>query len=310
MADGEYRFDDYRHQHDCIRQRWHACWQRVRASVSKRGRIRCGHKFKRGRLGRYHAGRWLADLPERYSSALELSPGIKYKPRLRQASAFERARGTWASKSAVLAGDYLHYQRFYGYFDSSGQRQGGEVLWQTTGNYSTSSAPTVFRLKTSHVNSVTPNERLVLGGSLTLVDNTLTNLFSVTFAAADQKVVGGEIHMLITAKQVSGSIQTQVYRRTVTFVFGHNGATNSSAVDIRRDSGTGNNQVASSGGFSALQHAINSGTVVDIDTAITTGTLADTLTYKVLFNSDLTTISQFTCYYHIIYHGEADIVLA
>ena len=117
---------------------------------------------------------------------------------------FERARGTWASKSAVLAGDYLHYERFYGYYDSAGQRQGGEVLWQTTGNYSTSSAPTVFRLKTSHVNSVTPNERLVLGGSLSLVDNTLTNLFSVTFAAADQKVVGGEIHMLIVAKQVTG----------------------------------------------------------------------------------------------------------
>ena len=86
----------------------------------------------------------------------------------------------------------------------AGQRQGGEVLWQTTGNYSTSSAPTVFRLKTSHVNSVTPNERLVLGGSLSLVDNTLTNLFSVTFAAADQKVVGGEIHMMIVAKQVTG----------------------------------------------------------------------------------------------------------
>ena len=223
---------------------------------------------------------------------------------------FERARGTWASKSAVLAGDYLHYERFYGYFDSSGQRQGGEVLWQTTGNYSTSSAPTVFRLKTSHVNSVTPNERLVLGGSLDLVDNTLTNLFSVTFAAADQKVVGGEIHMIIVAKQVSGSIQTQVYHRKMHFVFGHNGATNSSAVDIRLDSGVGSNQVASSGGFSQLQHAINSSGASDMTSAITLGTLGDVLTYKVLFNSDITTFSQFTIYYHIIYHGEADIVLA
>ena len=87
-------------------------------------------------------------------------------------------------------------------------------------------------------------------------------------------------------------------------------ASTSSAVDIRLDTGIGTNQVASSGGFSQLQHAINSSTVVDMTTAITLGSLADTLTYKVLFNSDITTFSQFTIYYHIIYHGEADIVLA
>jgi hypothetical protein len=221
-----------------------------------------------------------------------------------------RSRGSLAFKSGVLAGDALFGMSVYGQYDSAGQRQGGVLAFDVQRDYSTSSAPTVFRVKTSHVNSITPNERMVLGGSLTIVDNTLTNLFSVTFAAADQKVVGGEIHMVITAKQVSGSVQTSVYHRKMHFVFGHNGSTNSSAVDIRLDSGVGSNEVNSFPGFSLLQHAINSSSVVNMTSSITLGTLADTLTYKVLFDSDITTFSQFTLYYHIIYHGEADIVLA
>ena len=32
----------------------------------------------------------------------------------------------------------------------------------------------------------------------------------------------------------------------------------------------------------------------------------NTITYRILADSDLTTISQLTCYYHIIYHGEAE----
>ena len=189
-----------------------------------------------------------------------------------------RSRGSEGSKSAVQSGDVLFAMPIYGQYDSVGQRLGASLGFDASGVFSTSSAPTVFRIKTSHVNSTTPNERLVLGGSKTLytsADNTLVDLFSVTFAAADQAVVGGEIHMLITAKQVSGSIQTQVYHRKMHFVFGHNGATNSSAVDIRLDSGVGSNQVASSGGFSQLQHAINSSSVVDMTTAITLGTLGD-----------------------------------
>ena len=96
-----------------------------------------------------------------------------------------------------------------------------------------------------------------LTGSVTLADNTLTNLFTVTFtSSSDHKVIGGEVHMLIVAKQTSGSVQTQVYRRKVTFVYGHNGSSTTSTVDIRQDSGVGSNQVASTGGFSAIQHAI------------------------------------------------------
>ena len=222
-----------------------------------------------------------------------------------------RSRGSAASKSAVLAGDSLFVMSVAGQYDSAGQRTGGQLLFDARGNFSTSSAPTVFRLKTTHVNSSTPNERMVLGGSLTLVDNTLTNLFSVVFAAADQKVVGGEIHMLVVAKRLSPSVQTQVYHRKVHFVFAHNGTTNTGAVDVRQDSGVGLNQVASTGGFTNLQHAVNAGSTVDMTTAITLGTQPETITYKVLFNSDLTgTITQFTIYYHIFMHGEADVTLA
>ena len=45
-------------------------------------------------------------------------------------------------------------------------------------------------------------------------------------------------------------------------------------------------------------------------TAITLGSLSETLTYKILVNSDLSVFSQFTCYYHIIYQGDAGITIA
>ena len=134
-----------------------------------------------------------------------------------------RTRGTEGTNTAVAAGDALFSMSIFGAYGHASNRQGGELRFDTTGAFTSTSAPTVFRLKTTHLNAISPNERMVLGGALTLVDNTLTNLFSVTFAAADHKVVGGEIHMLITAKQVSGSLQTQVYHRKMHFVFGHNG---------------------------------------------------------------------------------------
>ena len=140
-----------------------------------------------------------------------------------------RSRGSESSKSAVLAGDVLFGLSVSGQYDSAGQRRAG-TLGLPHRAYSTSSAPTVFRLKTTHLNQNFAMERLVIGGSktLSLADNTLADLFTITFAAADQVVVGGEIHMMFVAKQVAGTVHTQVYRRVVSFIIGHNGATNSS----------------------------------------------------------------------------------
>jgi len=230
---------------------------------------------------------------------------------------FERARGTWSSKSAVLAGDYLHTQNFFGYYDASASRQGGQILWTATGNYSTSSAPTVFRLKTTHLNQNFPLERLLIGGSKSLlvggVDNTLVDLFTITFNAADQVGLGGEIHMLFIAKQVAGTVHTQVYRRVVSFIIGHNGATNTSMANFREEAGGQASAASNTTGFGGLSHAINADAAVSIGTNIPASPnliATNTITYRILADSDLTTISQLTCYYHIIYHGEGELTLS
>jgi hypothetical protein len=150
---------------------------------------------------------------------------------------------------------------------------------------------------------------MIIGASRTLTDNTLTDLFTITFGTTDHVALGGEIHLIFVAKQVSGTVATHVYRRKISFIIGHNGATNTGMCNFREDSGS-QASAGSSGGFTAIDHAINSDAAVGIATPITQNVGSwNALTYKMLANSDLTTFSQFTCYYNIFYHGEGELAL-
>jgi len=185
-----------------------------------------------------------------------------------------------------------------------------DTRWQ---NATDATRSAVMSFRTVHKGQTVTNERMVLGGYKDLVDNTLTDLFSITFGTTDHVAGGGEVHMVFVAKQVSGSIQTHVYRRTITFIFGHNGATNTSMFNVRELSSAQASAASDGVGLNAISHAINADSAVSLATAIPANPnviATNAITYKILVDTSLTTISQLTCYYHIIYHGEADITLA
>jgi hypothetical protein len=216
-----------------------------------------------------------------------------------------RSRGSVASKSAVLSGDALFSMAVSGQYDSAGQRQGGQLGFDAQRDYSTSSAPTVFTVKTSHLNSITPIGRLVLGGSKTLlvggVDNQKIAIFSVTFATADQAFVAGLVHMSVVAKQVSGSAQIQIARKSVAFVAGHNGSANSG--NARWGAEFATEGVTSTGGTTFLFEC-------NTTAYPSFASIADVFTFYLTANSDLTTLSELTIHYNIEYNGDKDIVLA
>jgi len=178
----------------------------------------------------------------------------------------------------------------------------GAVDWLTAGTGLSISGTTI---------TSTASGGTSLTGSVTLTDNTMTNLFSITFAStSEHKAVGGEIHMVFVAKQTSGSTQTQVYRRKVHFVAGHNGSSSTSAVNFTQDTGVGSCQVASTGQFDFIKHQVNSSSSLDMTSAQIVGSLSETVTYKVLIDSSLTTLSQLTCYFLVEYQGDSGITIA
>jgi hypothetical protein len=222
-----------------------------------------------------------------------------------------KSRGSAASKSGVLAGDGLYVLSVSGQYDSVGQRQGGQLGFDVQSNFSTSSAPTLFKVKTTHLNSITPIDRLILGGSKALVNNTLTDLFTITFASADQLALAGEIQMIFVAKQVAGTVHTFVHRRKVSFAISHN-ANNDMTVNFSQNTSDNAGGATDDVGLTAISHAINADAATTMGTSVPAtpnAIAANTLTYKVLAACSLT-LSQLTIYYHILYHGEAQLTLS
>jgi hypothetical protein len=178
-----------------------------------------------------------------------------------------------------------------------------DVCWHVATD-STRSA--FWHFKTVHSRNTAGSGRFLLGPMKDLVDNTMTDLFKIEYAAADHTGGGGEIFLHFIAKQVSGSVQIQSYTRRIVFTTYHDGSTNTGVLLIDDDP-NGAQQVATTGQFDNLQHQVNSGSAVDIATNIL-ATSFDTATYKILVNSSLTTPSQITCFWNAIYHGEISIV--
>lgn len=184
-----------------------------------------------------------------------------------------------------------------------------DVRWQVATHASRSA---VMTFRTAHKAQSATYERMVLGGYKDMTDNSLADLFTVTFAAADQVAAGGEVHLLFVVKQVAGTVATQIYRRMITFIIGHNGATNTSMFNAREVT-QAQASAASTGSITSITHAINSDSAVALATAIPTNPnviATNVITYKMLVDSSLTTISQLSCFYHIIYSGELDITLS
>ena len=74
--------------------------------------------------------------------------------------------------------------------------------------------------------------------------------------------------MIFIAKQVAGTVHTQVYRRVVSFIIGHNGATNTSMANFREEAGGQASAASNTTGFGGLSHAINADAAVSIGTNI------------------------------------------
>jgi len=216
-----------------------------------------------------------------------------------------RSRGSEGSKAAVAAGDALFTMPIYGQYDAVGQRQGGELRFDATGAFTTSSAPTVCRLKTTPLNNVSPAERILLGGCKSLlsggVDNTRIPIFTITFDAADHKVIAGHVHYTVVAKQVSGSVQIQAYRKSVAFIAVHWG---NFAGNARWGATEFNGEgVTSTGGISFVYDC-------NATASSSYASGANVFTFYMTANSDLTTISELTIHFNIECNGEKELTLA
>ena len=177
----------------------------------------------------------------------------------------------------------------------------GAVTWLTAGTGLTISGTTMTAVGGAPTGFI--------AGSKALSDGILTDLFSVSFNTFDHIAGGGELHLVFVAKQLSGTTATQVYRRKITFIAGHNGSTNTSMFNAREDAGS-QASAASSSQFSQIMHAINFDGGQNIATAIPANPnsiATNAITYKIMVNSDLSFLSQLTCYYHIIHSGEITI---
>lgn len=229
-----------------------------------------------------------------------------------------RSRGSSGSKLALAAGDAIFETSIFGQYDASNRRYCGALSFDALGAFSSTSSPTIFKIKTTQPNSVTPYDRLVLGGTKQLANATLTDLFSVTFGDSVQGALGGEVHMLFVAKgTITGGahdgVNIFVHRRVISFAIAHN-KTNDMQITFTEVQQHRAGGASDDTGLTAISHALN------FDGAVSTGTnipaspnayATNSITYKILATAvpNMTSVSQLTCYYHIIYHGEAQLTL-
>ena len=136
-------------------------------------------------------------------------------------------------------------------------------------------------------------------GSKALTDNTRTALFSVSFDAADHKGVGGVVHFSVITKQVSGSVQVQLYRVSATFTAVHYG----NFVGFGRWGNTYNTDGVTSTGSTAFTFDCNGTNHPSYASG------ANLYTFYITSNSDLTAISEMTIYFNIEYTGDKAITL-
>jgi hypothetical protein len=231
----------------------------------------------------------------------------------------ERSRGTLTSKSGIFAGDALLTVSSYGYDSGVVLRQGVAMDFTAQATFTSTSAPTVLRLRTTPVNSLIPAGRMIVGACRTLANNTLTDLFTITYGAADQAAMAGEIHIVLVAKGaiVGGAhdgVNIFVHRRVISFAIAHNKNNDMqitfTEVQAHRAGGASDDT-----GLTAISHALN------FDAAVGTGTnipstpnayATNAITYKILATAvpNMTSITQLTCYYNIFYHGEGELAVA
>lgn len=172
-----------------------------------------------------------------------------------------------------------------------------DVAWQEATDADRSA---VASIRTVHKGQTVAIRRQLWGGYKVLTDNTRTDIFSVVFAAADQKFASGTVHLTIFAKQVTGSNQIQVYRKSITFIAIHNGATNTGqgrwGLELTGDA------ISSFGGITFLFECNT------VDYPLYAGT-ADTLTYQLTADTDLTTLAEFAVMYDVEWNGDIDLTL-
>jgi len=233
----------------------------------------------------------------------------------------ERSRGTLTSKSGIFAGDALLTVSNFGY-DSTATpvaRQGVAMDFTAQATFTSTSAPTVLRLRTTPVNSIIPAGRMIVGACRTLANNTLTDLFTITYGASDQSAMGGEIHLVIVAKGsiIGGAhdgVNIFVHRRVISFAIAHN-KNNDMQVTFTEVQAHRSGGASDDTGLTAISHALN------FDGAVGTGTnipstpnayATNAITYKILATAvpNMTSVSQLICYYNIFYHGEGELAVA
>ena len=225
----------------------------------------------------------------------------------------ERSRGTLTSKGQVLAGDALLTMADHGYDNTLALRQGLALDVIAQANWTTTSAPTGIRIRTTPVNSLTPAGRLILGASKVLAHNTLTELFRLTYTnTAEHSGMAGEIHLVFVVRGFHSVTQTQVYKRKIKFAMFHT-ANNLTGFAANEDTSAAIG--IETGGATALNinHGINlqahPGQAIS-DDIVTASTGTNEVIYKVLFETQVSTIYSIVCYYNIFYHGENELAMA
>lgn len=159
---------------------------------------------------------------------------------------------------------------------------------------------------------------MIIGASKVLPRDTLTELFRIAYPAGEHSGMAGEIHLVIVVRGFHTVTHTGVYRRKIKFAFFHNGANNTAAFIAQEDTSAETN-VGTSGHSVTVQkfnHGINAQAYPGVPTGGSplfdsgvSGTGNDII-YKVLFETNMSTVYSIVCYYHVIYHGENELAMA
>ncbi len=182
-----------------------------------------------------------------------------------------------------------------------------DVFWQESTD---ANRTAVASIATAANASGTPIRRTIWGPRKALVDNTLTDLFSVPFAVLDHKDVGGEFHVKVTAKQTSGGNQIQVFRRTLSFIAAHNGANNTGFAIWGLETNTIGGSTSGTATLRYFVNGVESWTGGPPPTIATYTVNANTYTFQIQVDTGLGTPSELFCEYSIDMDGDLDLTLA
>lgn len=172
-----------------------------------------------------------------------------------------------------------------------------DVYWQESTDASRSA---VSSIATAHKAQGVTYQRQIWGAYKDLVDNTRTDIFTVTFGTSDHKAIAGTVRMTIFAKKTSGGNEVQVYKKDIPFLAAHNAATLTGF-------GIWGGEYGALGGVStgSITFTFECNTTAFPSYALN----ANTYTFQLTANTDLASTSEFYLIYDIEMNGDIDVAL-